>query len=165
MLEKDFHQVEKLVYKKCSLKYSLPKAEEEGIEYGAGTFQLENKLIKVRSSKITPKKVGQFVTLWIRNSKGITQPHNISDATEIFTINSRKDDLFGQFIFPIEVLEKHGIIASERSKGKRGFRVYPPWDKAVNAQAMKTQSWQLGFFLIVDENTDLNHAKRLYHVD
>ncbi len=121
MLEKDFNQVEKFVYTKCNFKYTSLKAEAEGHEYGAGIFKLEDRLIKVRSSKITQKKVGQFVTLWTRNANGVTQPHNISDTTDFFIINTRKDDLFGQFIFPIEVLEKHKIVASVKSKGNEVF--------------------------------------------
>ena len=162
ILKNDFKQVERLVFSKCNFKYTVPLEEEEGFEYGAGTFKLNNFFIKLRSSKITPKKVGQFVTLWKRNNEGITQPHSFSEPIDLVVINSRQDDLFGQFIFPTKVLEKHGILSSDKSKGKRGFRVYPPWDETTSFQASKTQKWQLEFFLKVDDQTDIALAKSLY---
>jgi hypothetical protein len=162
ILESDFKQVERLVYSKCNFKYTIPIRENESPEYGAGTFKLNNLFIKLRSSKVTPKKVGQFVTLWKRNNEGVTQPHSLSDSIDLVVINTRKDDLFGQFIFPAKILERHGILSSDKSKGKRGFRIYPPWDKTTNTQATKTQKWQLEFFLEINEQPDLTLAKSLY---
>ncbi len=28
------------------------------------------------------------------------------------------------------------------------MRIYPPWDKADNAQAKRTQAWQVQYFII-----------------
>ncbi len=52
----------------------------------------------------------------------------------------------GQFIFPKSILLVKGILSDGEKDGKRGFRVYPPWDKAVNKQAKQTQQWQLQYF-------------------
>ena len=30
--------------------------------------------------------------------------------------------------------------------GKRGFRVYPPFEKVTSTQAIKTQSWQVEYY-------------------
>lgn len=164
LLIKDFNEVKTKVYQSLNLYTSQP-SEEEGAEYGAGNFLLEQTHIKTRSSKITPTKIGQFVTLWRRNNQNITEPFNISDPIDFVCINSRMGDYFGQFVFPISVLEKHGIISSSKSKGKRGFRVYPPWDKPLSNQAVKTQKWQLGYFLEISSKIDLEHAKKLYQID
>jgi hypothetical protein len=32
------------------------------------------------------------------------------------------------------------------------MRIYPPWDRAENSQAKKTQSWQLQYFIKFSEN-------------
>ncbi len=78
-------------------------------------------------------------------------------------INIHKDDLFGQFIFPKTVLSKYGIISDNKNKGKRGIRIYPPWDKAINKQAKNTQKWQLNYFLEINNNKiNYEHAKNLY---
>ncbi|EMM78684.1 MepB domain protein [Leptospira santarosai str. 2000030832] len=46
-------------------------------------------------------------------------------------------------IFPKQVLFEKGIVSGR----KRGFRVYPSWDKPTNKQALQTQKWQLAYFL------------------
>ena len=64
------------------------------------------------------------------------------------------------FIFPVSVLIKKGIVSSLKSKGKTGFRVFPPWSqdrgmvgtKVFSESGKKTQRWQIPFFLKIDEN-------------
>jgi hypothetical protein len=55
------------------------------------------------------------------------------------------DNLF----FLKSVLADKGIITKNGKEGKRGIRVYPPWDIATNKQAEKTQSWQTKYFLLL----------------
>ena len=55
----------------------------------------------------------------------------------------------GVFKFSKEVLIKHGIVSTEKKDGKRGFRVYPIWDKTTSKQAIKAQIWQLEYFSII----------------
>lgn len=162
ILEEDFKQVEISLYSKSQLVYSPPISENEGADYGAGICTINNLKTVLRSSKITPKKIGQFVTLWKRDNQGVTTPYSQSDHIDLVIINSRKGNLFGQFIFPMSILIKHKILSSHTSKGKRGFRVYPPWDKAINNQAVKTQSWQLEFFLEITQSPDMKRMKELY---
>jgi hypothetical protein len=38
------------------------------------------------------------------------------------------------------------IISTHLKEGKRGMRVYPPWDLPSSKQAKKTQQWQLPYF-------------------
>jgi hypothetical protein len=79
-------------------------------------------------------------------------------------ISVRCEALLGQFVFPKLVLLKQGILAGDKTPGKRGFRVYPPWDKTGNRQAQNTQAWQLEYFLDMTNGLDAEKAKRLYRV-
>lgn len=148
-------------YTKLKLKINEIQFEESQ-DYGACNLKLNALSIKMRTSKITPTKIGQFVSIWKRNFEGITEPHRDTDDFDFFVINAIKSDLFGQFIFPKEILIKKGIISSKEKEGKRGFRVYPPWDKAVNKQAISSQKWQLEYFIEVSEKTDFEKLEALY---
>ena len=162
-IHKDLKIVKEFVYDKCGFDITNLKQNLESKEYGACSFMLNGKIIEQRISKITPTKTGQFVTIWKRNKEGITEPFNNSDNFDIVIITVRKDDNFGQFIFPKSVLADNGIITTNEKVGKRGIRVYPPWEIATNKQASKTQSWQTNYFLTIKNvNTiDLDFAKLL----
>ncbi|MEQ1722257.1 MAG: MepB family protein [Pseudobdellovibrio sp.] len=99
-----------------------------------------------REAKITPTKNGQFVTVWKRNSKGLTAPYDTSNKIDFYIITVKTKTKSGQFTFPKEVLIKQGIMSVKGKGGKRGLRVYPPWDKPQSKQAEKTQRWQLDYF-------------------
>jgi hypothetical protein len=159
----DFYIAKILVYDKCNFSITELNFENESKEYSACTCKLNGVVIKFRSSKITPKKIGQFVTIWKRNEKGVTEPFNIADDFDFIIISSRKDNNSGQFIFPKAVLYNKGIVAGNNKSGKRGIRVYPPWDKAANKLAEKTQSWQIKYFLPIknDNLFDIDLAKKL----
>jgi hypothetical protein len=129
--------------------------ELEGTEYDACQFELNGIKIINRSFKITQKKVGQFVTFWKRNKKGITEPFNKTYRIDFYVINVKTENNFGQFVFPKSELINKGIISTENKDGKRGFRVYPKWDNAQNKQAKKTQEWQLKYFYEINNLTDL----------
>ena len=77
-------------------------------------------------------------------------------------ISSRHENNFGLFIFPKTTLIEKGII-TDKKEGKRGIRVYPPWDKAVTTQAKKTQEWQIKYFLTIEDGSvvDQNLIKSL----
>ena len=82
------------------------------------------------------------MTLWKRIKNGPIQPFDISDPIDFFIISTRKGNNFGQFVFPKAVLYEQGVISKNAEGGKRAIRVYPPWDKGLNNQALKTQKWQ-----------------------
>jgi hypothetical protein len=136
---------------------------KEGHEYSAHTFQLGNKKTLYRKAKITPSKVGQFVTIWKRNEEGITQPFHVSDGFDICLIAARQNEKFGVFIFSKETLLENKILSDSTNEGKRGIRVYPTWDAPTNKQAQKTQRWQVKYFLEIyeDKGINLTMAKRL----
>jgi hypothetical protein len=163
-IHSDLKVVKELVYDKCGFDLTNLQKNLESVEYGACSFGLNGKAIQYRVSKITPTKTGQFVTIWKRNKDGITEPFDISDDIDFIIITSKSGNNFGQFIFPKSVLADNGIITRKGKEGKRGIRVYPPWDIATNKQAEKTQSWQTKYFLTIkkDNTTDLDLTKKLF---
>lgn len=145
------------VYSKNDLIITDLIKETEGNEYDACLFTLNGFKIINRTAKITPKKVGQFVTFWKRNIEGITEPFSINDNFDFYIINIQAEDRVGQFIIPKGVLAEKGIITTEKKEGKRGFRVYAPWDITTSKQAQKTRQWQGDYFYAIGE---LNNLKR-----
>lgn len=164
-MNSNLNKVKTEIYDKCSLEISCFKKELEGKEYDACQFELNGMNIICRSSKITPKKDGQFVTFWKRNKKGITEPFSENDKFDFYVINVNSNNNFGQFVFPKSELIRKGIISTEIKGGKRGFRVYPKWDKAQNKQAERTQKWQLNYFYEIDKLTDLKKIMKLYETE
>ncbi len=160
----DLKFAKELVYDKCSFDLTNLKQNLESVEYGACSFELNGKSIQYRVSKITPTKIGQFVTIWKRNKDGITEPFDISDDIDFIIITSKSGDKFGQFIFPKSVLADNGIITRNGKEGKRGIRVYPPWDVVTSKQAETTQNWQTKYFLTIkkDNTIDLDWTKKLF---
>jgi len=163
ILNKNLIEVKTEVYNKCSFQFSKMNNELEGREYDACQFELNGMRIICRSSKITPKKVGQFVTFWKRNQKGITEPYSETDRIDFYVINVKSENNFGQFVFPKTELINQGIISTEKKDGKRGFRVYPKWDKVQNKQAEKIQKWQLNYFYEISATIDFKRVNELYN--
>lgn len=162
----DLISIQKLVFDTCNFKYSSPIVESESLEYGACSFELDHLAVRFRVSKITPTKIGQFVTLWKRTGKGPIEPFDMSDVLDLLIINARQETNFGQFIFPKSVLFEKGILSLNGKGGKRAIRVYPPWDIAINKQAQNTQKWQLNYFFDIsdDKEIDFDRAKILYGI-
>ncbi|MDP3442069.1 MAG: MepB family protein, partial [Ignavibacteria bacterium] len=136
----------------------------ESLEYCACQFSMNRRIIEYRESKITPIKIGQFVTVWRRNKLGIIVPFDSLDAIDFVIIFAKNNYNSGQFIFPKSTLIEKQILSKNGNGGKLGFRVYPPWDKPTSKQAVKTQSWQTKYFLSIerDGTCDLNRAKHLF---
>lgn len=153
-----------LVFDKCGLSVVNAIIENESAEYNACKFQLNSKNVVFRTAKITPTKTGQFVTLWKRIGNGPIQPFDFSDAVDLFVVNVKSDNHFGQFVFPKSVLLEQGVLTSNLKEGKRAIRVYPPWDRTFSKQAQRTQKWQLKYFLNIPfgDPVDVGHAKFLY---
>jgi len=158
-IHQDFLDAKNRIYNPCKMKCSQPIMEKESAEYGACTFKLNGFSVRFGVSKITPTKIGQFVTLWKRIGNSPIQPYDISDPFDFFIISVRKDDCFGQFIFPKSVLREQDVLSINGKGGKRAIRVYPPWDEALNRQAQKTQKWQLEYFLDASVGKEIDHDK------
>ncbi|AGC76584.1 hypothetical protein LX97_01244 [Nonlabens dokdonensis] len=155
-------EIKEQVYGRCNLYLTYYQEELESKEYDACRFRLNDAKIISRSSKITPKKAGQFVTFWKRNGNGPIEPFEESDAFDFFVVNVRTEKNFGQFVFPKSVLVKKGIVSTSKKEGKRAIRVYPSWDQPTNATAMRSQKWQLGYFFEVNEKKGFEKLKTLY---
>lgn len=158
-------QIKTEVYDKCALEISEFKLEAESREYDACQFELNGRIIISRSAKITPKKVGQFVTFWKRDGNGPIEPFSETDQVDFYIVNVRTENGLGQFVFPQSKLIGKGIISTKTKEGKRAFRVYSKWDVVNNKQAERTQKWQLKYFYGINDSTDLKKVRGLYETD
>ena len=149
----------KLGYKITNFKKSIEKEN-----YEACSFMLNLTSVICRTAKLTPKKQGQFVAIWKRDKNNITIPYELSDHFDFMMIIVRKEDREGFFLFPKVVLYKNKIVSGEKSKGKNGIRVYPSWDQDLNKIALKTQAWQLEYFIEKKSEDNFDHikAKRIF---
>ncbi|TNE79830.1 MAG: MepB family protein [Bacteroidetes bacterium] len=136
--------------------------ETESTEYEACRFQLNGRGIVCRKAKLTPKKVGQFVTFWKRQGTGPIEPFSDQDELDFFIVNVSTATRTGLFVFPRTVLLEKGILSKANKEGKRGFRVYPPWDKVESKQAIQTQKWQLSCFYEKDDSINWAVLERLF---
>lgn len=162
-LSSELFQVKELVYDTCNFEFSNLVFDSESEEYQACSFKLNSFQIIHRLSKITPTKIGQFVTIWKRNNKGITAPFDVSDNFDFIVITSKSEKNLGQFVFPKAVLLEKGIISNNNTFGKRGIRVYPPWDVTTSKQAEKTQLWQVKYFYSINNDAlDIELVKKLF---
>lgn len=57
IIHPDFLSVQKLVYEPIGLKCEKIVQEKESREYAACTFEMNNKIIKFRVAKITPRSI------------------------------------------------------------------------------------------------------------
>ena len=60
---RDLVIAQELAYEPSGFTYHNLKKEAESKEYWASTFEMNHRRIKFRVGKITPTKIGQFVTL------------------------------------------------------------------------------------------------------
>lgn len=157
----DLLAAQKSVYDPMGLTCSKLMPEAESREYGACTFEINNKTIKFRVAKITPTKIGQFVTFWKRIGDGPIMPYDIADPVDLFIVSVRSGQKLGQFIFPKNILCQKGFVSKVGIGGKRAMRVYPPWDITNSPQAKKTQAWQLMYFFEIYPTIDTTIVQKL----
>jgi hypothetical protein len=164
MIHPDLIEVQKLAYTPSGLTSHSFSKEIESEAYGAFDFEMQGRHVKFRVGKITPKKTGQFVTLWKRIGKGPILPYDMADPVDVFVISVRKPGRLGQFVFPKSVLYEKGIVSNEGQGGKRAMRVYPSWDHAESRQAQSTQAWQLLYFFEIPSSTcvDVQRVRALF---
>lgn len=152
-------RLENSILKVNDLKISTITTDLECEEYFGFDFQIENLKVKFRKAKITPKKSGQFVTLWRRNHAKQTEPFNLNDNYDFYIIATEQQQKFGFFLFPKLILSEKQILTTNNREGKRGFRVYPDWDIPENRQAEKTKSWQTKYFIDISNMETASHEK------
>ncbi|MDF2552316.1 MAG: hypothetical protein K0R77_1591 [Chryseobacterium sp.] len=159
-------QLQNLVFSKLSLIISNLLQDPECEEYFGHSFRLDHSSIKFRKAKITPKKIGQFVTLWKRNlSSKQTEPFTFEDPFDFYIIACENNEKFGFFFFPKNIMSQKQILTTVSREGKRGFRVYPDWDFPQNKQATKTQTWQKNFFIDFSDENYLEKFKTILNFD
>ncbi|GIN74250.1 mep operon protein MepB [Bacillus sp. J14TS2] len=152
--------INKMIYKPNHLTVKAVQEEKQNAKYGAGTFQLSSKTVRFRVANVTPTKVGQFVAFWEKDEDNKNQPYSYDEAPDLLVITTFKNEHeFGQFIFPKEILLKQNILRSASTKGKMAIRVYPSWDSPSSKQAMKTQNWQLPYFVDMCNSNKLPSEK------
>ncbi len=142
------------IYKPAGLKItSSPTCEAESEEYGACRFGLNDQAIAFRIAKITPRKNGQFVTLWKRpKPDDEIAPLDITDNINFVVVSVSDGTHQGQFVFNQKILLSKNIMSKLNKGGKRAFRVYPSWTQPESKQALKTQQWQLPYFFLLGKD-------------
>jgi len=144
---KEIQQLNDLILKELNLQLSEITQDLECEDYLGFNFKINKTRIKFRKSKLTPKKIGQFVTFWKRDIDGKTVPFDMNDDFDFYIILVEEYENFGVFIFPKSILEKKNLISSEQKSGKRGFRIYSDWHFPNSKQAEKTKIWQTEYFI------------------
>ncbi len=99
---RDLQHLQTSVFSKLHLIISQLQQDSECEEYLGYNFQISHFNIKFRKAKITPKKIGQFVTLWKRNPESRqTEPFNQEDPFLIFILLPvilMKNQVFSYFL-------------------------------------------------------------------
>lgn len=129
--------------------FEILNYEEQNSEYEGMVIQLasNNKIVRSRLAKKTPKKEGYFVAFWKKDNLNINQPFSdLGTPEEIVILIDDVDKQKGVFLIPKEVAIKNKILSNKNQKGKMAMRFYPSWCKNLNSTAQKTQSWQLDYF-------------------
>ncbi len=143
----DLLLLQRFVFEAYGFDYTFPEREAESAEYDAHYFKINDLAVRYRKAKITPTKIGQFVTFWKREGDGPIQPYHSADKIDFLIVSVSNDNHLGVFVFSKSVLINQGIISTEKKEGKRAFRIYPPWDLPTSQQATKSQKWQQKYFL------------------
>jgi len=152
----------------------------ESAKYEGLNFHLSGRSIVYRKGKVTSDRPSAFLAVWQRpSSEGLNSnkskpiPLTSDDLDYLFIHVESHSNIsegfehrskYGMFIFPVSLLVEKRILASVKSKGKTGFRVFPPWSedrgdvgtKVFSESGKKTQRWQIPFFLDIDENGLIN---------
>lgn len=136
-----------------NLHNSLQVIQElESQEYKACSFSLKNKKFHYRQAKVTPIKIGAFVTFWQRDQSGPIQPYASTNDFDFLVIAVQEKAYSGFFIFSKEILVEKKYVSLHGHGGKLGFRVYPSWVIAENKQALQSQAWQKLYFVDMNQS-------------
>ncbi|WP_051743516.1 MepB family protein [Vibrio nigripulchritudo] len=144
-----------------NLSVSHVLMDKESEEYGALQFNLGQKTCLFRQAKTTPKKVGQFVTIWKREHEGAEiAPFEEEDDVDFVVVAVHDLQHQGFFIFSKDMLVKKRVFTAGQKEGKRAIRVYAPWVTPTVKQAISTQKWQLTQFVSANSDTP-QHRHRI----
>jgi len=152
---KELQHLNDLILKGLNLQLSEITPDLECEEYSGFNFKINQTTFKFRKSKLTPKKVGQFVTFWKRDLHGKTVPFDVDEDFAFYIISIEESENSGFFVFPKVILEKENLISGEQKTGKRGFRIYADWHFPNSKQAEKTKLWQTEYFINYSDSDEL----------
>lgn len=141
------------------------RRETESAEYGACRLGLDGSSVAFRVAKTTPTKIGQFVTIWKRPMPGDEiAPLDSGDGVDFVVVSVADATHRGQFVFSQEALVNHGVMSLGGKGGKRAIRVYPPWSNPTAREAIRTQQWQLRYFLPLapGDGADAGQVRKLF---
>jgi len=155
----DFQQIQLQLSQLTNKKITDFVTDAECLEYSGCSFKLDDLKVKFRQAKVTPKKVGLFVTLWKRNTENKIEPFSVNDSFDFYIIAAKQEDNFGFFVFSKDILSDKNILTNSKKEGKRGFRVYPDWTETENNQASKTKAWQTNYFINCSQNIHIISEK------
>lgn len=159
---KELALIRHTIFDRLELHITDLTKEAECEEYAGYNFKFGPFSIKFRKARITPKKTGQFVTLWKRNPQTKeTEPFTSADTFDfliIFTEDKYQQDFF---FFSRNTLVQHKILTASSQTGKRGFRVYAAWDTPGNKQAEKTGIWQKKSFINFSDSDGPEQCKAI----
>lgn len=142
-----------------------PRREAESADYAACRFGLDGHHLAFRVAKTTPTKLGQFVTIWKRDTPDAEiAPLDAADGVDFVIIGVADACHRGQFVFDRRSLVARGVFSVDGKGGKRALRVYPPWSKPIAKEAIRTQQWQLRHFLPFDGRDCSAELRRLMAV-
>jgi hypothetical protein len=120
-----------------------------------------------RVAKTTPTKIGQFVTLWKRPTPNDDiAPLDSGDGVDLVVVSVADATHSGQFVFDQHAMLKYGVMSRDGHGGKRAIRVYPPWTQPIAKDAIKTQQWQLPYFVALtpQDTAAAARLRQLLHV-
>lgn len=135
------------MWEKWGIDFSGVAPEPESAEYGAHSLTFGGRQAIYRVAKTTPTKAGQFVTLWRRSLAGPIRPFDADDGVALFIVQAGTGAGLGQFVFPLSVLTRRGVVSVDGKGGKRAIRVYAPDVVVASDQARRTQKWQCEWFV------------------
>lgn len=152
-------------YEPAGLVVTESRREAESSEYCACRFDLDGRRVAFRVAKTTPTKIGQFVTIWKRETpEAEIAPLDAADGIDFVIVSVADEANRGQFIFDRQTLVARGVFSVDGRGGKRAIRVYPPWSKPIAKDAVRTQQWQLRRFLSLDRPDSSAELRRLLAV-
>ena len=146
------------LYTPLGLKVEDLIEEKQNHKYKGYQFRINERIVRFRVAHLTPKKMGQFVAFWEKDSSGVNQPYFEDTASELLIITCfHTEEVWGQFVFPKKILKEKGVLRSNSADGKMAMRLYPSWDHPTSRVARESQAWQLDYFFIYRqvENEDI----------
>ena len=148
------------IYHSIGMNINSIIEESQNHDYGAGKFDIDTgtnvRAVRFRVAKITPTKLGQFVSCWEKDIHNKNTAYTNQNAPDLLVITVFSiHGVFGQFVFPKNILLSKNILRTDTTQGKMAFRVYPSWVQVVSQSAVQTQRWQLDYFFEVNDISKL----------